>query len=227
MQEKEVKMTHLSNPIRIYPTVSVVDENGAIHPLSSFENKTCPYMPVVLNVFEINGNFYQELPDGSFCKTDPLLDSEKPPHLTVTWLNLPENLRFTYVEENWPHCNLGELLTMVHGEQKGAKVIKDTYWLLNHVVYTTDITTEIKEKIGKFDKIKELQSGYVFPDAITFDESMWFQYLLDDRYLVTVTEHSNPFKNLDYDMLPKKAAVLMEKFAELANVTVTIVDLNK
>lgn len=219
-------MPHLDDlTIRVYPDISIVDDmkNGMFFPMTSNNSSNCK--TVLSNLIDINGTFYRQLSDGFFDEIAPIADADTKPHILVTWLELPEAIRASYVEKHWPDSELEDYFVLVHGTEKGKELIEDFAWVCDHIVYTEEITMEIKKKIGRFSKIKELGSDYCFPENTDFNDSRWYQYLIDDRWIVTVTEHSNPFKNLDYDMLPKKAAVLMEKFAELFDVTVNIVDI--
>lgn len=221
-------MPHLDDLIvRIYLDISVLDEKtDKLYPIVEDTKGNAP-QDTINSIIDIKGNFYQQLSDGTFRKTDPIPDAETRPFLTTTWLKLPDGLRSIYVEEHWPDCKLESYLLLVHGKEKGQEMIDDFNWASTHEVYTDDITMEIKEKIGRFTKVEELDSGLCFPDNADINNTCWYQYLLDDRWVVTVTEHLNPFYNLSFDMLPKNLFDQMERFEKLPDVTVNIVDTKK
>lgn len=133
----------------------------------------------------------------------------------LEWMRLHEAIRLHHFYDINPSGTEQEMNLCVYGEEEGEKINARNEWAETHRIYSRDITLDVLDELGQFEKVKFLKSE---------SGRDIYAYLIDDKWLVSVItrnitvggEYYDTYRVSDYEAIKDRRREFGRRVARLA-----------
>lgn len=195
MWQKEENMDNIRNTIQKITSGNEYDSRIGNHSYSAWTTGRdyCFYAVDGSKKFYQHRSYVQEVRDYEISPVT--LEGE----IEVALSDLPRAIQKMYFEDVLGGGTEEEFNLFAYGEKEGAKINAKNNWLDEHCIYSREITSQVLQKIGAFEKVECINPGVL--------------YLIDGSYFVRIAneEEVSSIKTYAQEMQEREATAKRRK----------------